>query len=74
MPVLASAMRRIGIGLVSRATLCFATLDACAKWRVASLPVFERVFARMPDAFVVAGSPLVVTSGRWLLWLEMRQR
>jgi drug/metabolite transporter (DMT)-like permease len=38
--------RRAGIGLVSLATLCFATLDACAKWLVASLPVFEVVWLR----------------------------
>lgn len=38
--------RRIGIGLVTLATLCFATLDACAKWLVTSLPVFEVVWLR----------------------------
>ena len=38
--------RRIGIGLVTLATLCFATLDACAKWLVKSLPVFEVVWLR----------------------------
>lgn len=38
--------RRIGIGLVTLATLCFAALDACAKWLVQSLPVFEVVWLR----------------------------
>jgi drug/metabolite transporter (DMT)-like permease len=38
--------RRVGIGLVTLATLCFATLDACAKWLVQSLPVFEVVWLR----------------------------
>jgi drug/metabolite transporter (DMT)-like permease len=38
--------RRIGIGLVTLSTLCFAALDACAKWLVQSLPVFEVVWLR----------------------------
>jgi len=38
--------RRIGIGLVTLATLCFSVLDACAKWLVQSLPVFEVVWLR----------------------------
>lgn len=38
--------RRIGIGLVTLATLCFAALDACAKWLVQSLPVIEVVWLR----------------------------
>jgi drug/metabolite transporter (DMT)-like permease len=38
--------RRIGIGLVTAATICFAALDACAKWLVQSLPVFEVVWLR----------------------------
>jgi len=38
--------RRIGIGLVTGATMCFAVLDACAKWLVQSLPVFEVVWLR----------------------------
>jgi drug/metabolite transporter (DMT)-like permease len=41
-----SRSRRIGIGLVTAATLCFAALDACAKWLVQSLPVFEVVWLR----------------------------
>jgi drug/metabolite transporter (DMT)-like permease len=38
--------RRIGIGLVTLTTLCFATLDAAAKWLVQSLPVLEVVWLR----------------------------
>jgi drug/metabolite transporter (DMT)-like permease len=38
--------RRIGIGLVTLATVCFATLDACAKWLVLTLPVFQVVWLR----------------------------
>jgi len=38
--------RRIGILLLSLATLCFATLDAAAKWLVQSLPVVEVVWLR----------------------------
>ena len=38
--------RRIGIALVSLCTLCFATLDACAKWLIHSLPVIEVVWLR----------------------------
>jgi drug/metabolite transporter (DMT)-like permease len=32
------------------------------------------VFAQVPDAFVVAGALVVVGSGLYLLWLEMRRR
>ncbi|MET0312468.1 MAG: DMT family transporter, partial [Burkholderiaceae bacterium] len=38
--------RRIGIALVTATTLCFATLDACAKWLVQTLPVVEVVWLR----------------------------
>ena len=38
--------RRVGIGLVTGATLCFAALDACAKWLVQALPVMEVVWLR----------------------------
>jgi len=38
--------RRIGIGLVTLTTLCFATLDACAKWLVQELPVLQVVWLR----------------------------
>ena len=38
--------RRIGIALVSLSTLCFAGLDACAKWLIQTLPVVEVVWLR----------------------------
>lgn len=41
-----AANRRIGIGLVTVATMCFAALDAAAKWLVADLPVAEVVWLR----------------------------
>jgi drug/metabolite transporter (DMT)-like permease len=40
------ASRRIGIGLVSLATLGFSTIDVCGKWLVQSLPVVEVVWLR----------------------------
>jgi drug/metabolite transporter (DMT)-like permease len=38
--------RRIGIGLVVMATLCFSILDAAAKWLVQSVPVVQVVWLR----------------------------
>lgn len=38
--------RRIGIGLVTLTTLCFALLDTTAKWLVLSLPVLQVVWLR----------------------------
>lgn len=38
--------RRIGIGLVTLTTLCFAVLDTTAKWLVLSLPVIQVVWLR----------------------------
>jgi drug/metabolite transporter (DMT)-like permease len=38
--------RRVGIALVSLATLCFAVIDTCAKWLVQTLPVAEVVWLR----------------------------
>lgn len=38
--------RRIGIGLVTLTTLCFAVLDTTAKWLVFSLPVMQVVWLR----------------------------
>jgi drug/metabolite transporter (DMT)-like permease len=50
--------RRIGITLISLTTLCFATLDACAKWLVQELPVLQVVWLRF--AFhVLLGSALL---------------
>lgn len=38
--------RRIGIGLVTLTTLCFAVLDTTAKWLVLQLPVLQVVWLR----------------------------
>ena len=32
------------------------------------------VFAQVPDVFVIAGALVVVSSGLYLLWVEMRPR
>jgi len=32
------------------------------------------VFKQIPDAFVVAGAGVVVASGLYLLWMEMRRK
>jgi len=58
--------RRIGIGLVTLATLCFAALDACAKWLVQSLPVFEVVWLRFLTHSVLM-TVLLVPVYRWEL-------
>ncbi len=58
--------RRIGIGLVTLATLCFAALDACAKWLVQSLPVFEVVWLRFLTHSVLM-TVLLAPVYRWQL-------
>lgn len=32
------------------------------------------VFEQVPDAFVIAGALVVVVSGLYLLWMELRRR
>lgn len=59
--------RRIGIALVSLATLCFAALDACAKWLVQSLPVAEVVWLRFAAHTVLMAVILAPTQGAALL-------
>jgi drug/metabolite transporter (DMT)-like permease len=59
--------RRIGIGLVTLATLCFATLDACAKWLVQSLPVFEVVWLRFLTHSLLMSVLLAPVYGRELV-------
>lgn len=63
-----AANRRIGIGLVTLATLCFAALDAAAKWLVASLPVAEVVWLR----FVTHVGWMVLLLGPSLGWGLLR--
>ena len=45
--------RRVGIALVSLATLCFALLDATAKWLVQELPVVQAVWLRFATHVVL---------------------
>jgi drug/metabolite transporter (DMT)-like permease len=59
--------RRIGIALVSVATLCFAALDTAAKWLVQSLPVIEVVWLRFVTHVVLMGLLLAPTAGRALV-------
>ena len=46
MPANSARQRRIGIGLVTLTTLCFALLDTAAKWLVLGLPVLQVVWLR----------------------------
>jgi drug/metabolite transporter (DMT)-like permease len=59
--------RRTGIALICAATLCFATLDACAKWLVRSLPVVEVVWMRFALHVVLLSALLAPVHGRTLL-------
>jgi drug/metabolite transporter (DMT)-like permease len=59
--------RRTGIALICAATLCFATLDACAKWLVKSLPVVEVVWLRFALHVVLLSALLAPVHGRALL-------
>lgn len=59
--------RRIAIGLVTLATLCFSVLDACAKWLVQSLPVFEVVWLRFALHVVLMAALLAPAHGWSLL-------
>jgi drug/metabolite transporter (DMT)-like permease len=62
--------RRIGIGLVTLATLCFAVLDACAKWLVQSLPVVEVVWLRFATHVVLMAVLLLPAHGAALVKLH----
>ncbi len=59
--------RRIGIGLVTLTTLCFATLDACAKWLVQELPVPQVVWLRFVFHVLLASALLAPRYGRELV-------
>jgi drug/metabolite transporter (DMT)-like permease len=58
--------RRIGIGLVSLTTLCFATLDASAKWLIQSLPVLQVVWLRFLLHVLLTSALLAPMYGREL--------
>jgi drug/metabolite transporter (DMT)-like permease len=62
--------RRIGIGLVTLATLCFALLDACAKWLVQSLPVAEVVWLRFATHVLLMAALLLPMHGAALVKLH----
>ena len=55
--------RRIGILLVTLTTLCFATLDACAKWLVQDLPVLQVVWLRFCTHVLLASALLAPRHG-----------
>lgn len=54
---------RIGIALISAATLSFAVLDACAKWLVQSLPVVQVVWLRFVIHVLLMAALLLPTQG-----------
>lgn len=67
--------RRVGIALVCLTTLCFATLDACAKWLVQSLPVFQIVWLRFLTHVLFTSALLAPVYGAELIrvrqpWLQ----
>lgn len=62
-----SRSRRVGILLVTLATLCFAVLDACAKWLVQHLPVLQVVWLRFALHVLLMALLLAPTRGRALI-------
>jgi drug/metabolite transporter (DMT)-like permease len=59
--------RRIGIALISLTTLCFAGLDAVAKWLVQELPVQQVVWMRFTSHVLVTAALLGPIYGRELV-------
>ncbi len=62
--------RRVGIGLVTLTTLCFATLDASAKWLIQTLPVLEVVWLRFLFHTLLTSALLAPVYGRDMLRLR----
>jgi drug/metabolite transporter (DMT)-like permease len=62
-----AANRRIGIVLVTLTTLCFAVLDASAKWLVQTLPVLQVVWLRFVFHVLIASALLAPHYGVELL-------
>ncbi len=58
-----AANRRIGIGLVTLTTLCFALLDSSAKWLVQTLPVLQVVWLRFVFHVLIASALLAPRYG-----------
>lgn len=61
-----SRNRRIGIALISMTTMCFASLDAVAKWLVQDLPVFQVVWMRFVTHVLITAL-LLAPIYRWEL-------
>jgi len=59
--------RRIGIGLVTLTTLCFATLDTCAKWLVQFLPVLQVAWLHFVFHLLLSSALLAPRYGRELV-------
>jgi drug/metabolite transporter (DMT)-like permease len=59
--------RRIGIGLVTLTTLCFAVLDGTAKWLVQALPVLQVVWLRFVFHVFIASALLAPRYGQELV-------
>ena len=59
--------RRIGISMVCLTTLLFAVLDACAKWLVQDLPVFQVVWMRFTAHVFITSALLAPMYGRELI-------
>lgn len=58
-----AANRRIGIGLVTLTTFCFALLDTSAKWLVQTLPVLQVVWLRFAFHVLIASALLAPRYG-----------
>ncbi|MBN8491556.1 MAG: DMT family transporter [Burkholderiales bacterium] len=65
--------RRIGIGLVTLTTLCFAVLDTSAKWLVLALPVMQVVWLRFVFHVLIASALLAPRYGWELLRVRNRK-
>jgi drug/metabolite transporter (DMT)-like permease len=68
-----AANRRVGIGLVTLTTLCFATLDTCAKWLVQYLPVLQVVWLRFVFHVLLLSALLAPRYGRELVRVRDRR-
>lgn len=71
-----SRNRLIGIGFISITFLCFAVLDASAKWLVATLPVAQVVWLRFVAHVVLSAALLAPRNGMRLVrtrrpWLQL---
>jgi drug/metabolite transporter (DMT)-like permease len=62
--------RRIGIGLVTLTTLCFAVLDTTAKWLVVTLPVAQVVWMRFLTHVLLTSALLAPVYGRELVRVQ----